>query len=54
MKLPENWRIIAGIKLVEDSSRELMRQIEDFILAADKKDLDHLEKMIKVRREQLK
>ena len=57
IELPKNWKLLAGLPLSENIDRALMRKIEDLILQAgegDDKTLDHLEKMIKVRREQLK
>ena len=54
IELPKNWKLLAGLPLSEEIDRSLMRKIEDTILQGDDKTLDQLEKIIKVRRDQLK
>lgn len=52
--MPKNWKLLAGLPISEEIDRALMRKIEDVILQGDDKTLDQLDKMIKVRRDQLK
>ena len=48
----KNIRKIAGNIIAVD--RALMRKIEDFILSADKETLEHIEKLVNTRKDQLK
>ena len=51
--MPKNWKLLAGVPILETIDRNLMRKLEDLILQSDKETLDQLDKMIKVRRGQL-